>query len=178
MCLVALQCFAKNPAQTPRSIGDTRRDRWRGRCLGYRRSEGTDRRDASGAPWRLPAYGATGRHPVRRRTPSMSIVRRWPLQPASWPAVRIGRTSRGSSVGRAACGERRAAAESVQKGTPLVVSARKASIRRIVTGPGVPQPIFLLSTLTIGMISAAVPVRNASSALTTSIGVKKVSSTA
>ena len=52
-----------------------------------------------------------------------------------------------------------------QKATPVVfVNCLNRAMRSWVTGPGAPQPIFFASRLTIGMISAAVPVKNASSA--------------
>src|SRR5581483_803580 len=43
-------------------------------------------------------------------------------------------------------------------------NCRKRLIRSRVTGPGSPEPISRLSTFTTGMTSAAVPVRNISSA--------------
>jgi len=52
-----------------------------------------------------------------------------------------------------------------QNGTPVAVWARKRAMRSRVTSPGTPHPIGRASRLTIGMTSAAVPVRNASSAV-------------
>ena len=54
--------------------------------------------------------------------------------------------------------------------TPISVpsertSLRKASINLRLTGPGVPSPISRSSSFTIGMVSAAVPVRKDSSAV-------------
>lgn len=57
----------------------------------------------------------------------------------------------------------------VQTFTPSrSVRSRKAAMMRAVSGPGLPLPMERPSQTTIGMTSAAVPVRNASSALYTS----------
>jgi hypothetical protein len=47
----------------------------------------------------------------------------------------------------------------------LLVSSLYAAIRSRVTGPGIPAPIVLASTLTTGITSAAVPVRKHSLAV-------------
>jgi hypothetical protein len=56
----------------------------------------------------------------------------------------------------------REAAEALRQ---LRASLWKRSIKSRVMGPGLPEPIVRLSTFTTGMTSAAVPVRNISSAM-------------
>lgn len=53
----------------------------------------------------------------------------------------------------------------VQNGVPVCVCSRKRRIISTVASPGVPHPILRPSSETIGMTSAAVPVKNASSAV-------------
>lgn len=64
-----------------------------------------------------------------------------------------------------------------QNGVPCFRCSRKRPMRSSVISPGLPQPIGWVSSDTIGMTSAAVPVRNASSALWMSNGVSISSST-